>query len=888
MSLRKTPVTSWLVSIVVAVSLLAIVLGNQQIVASIDQQLNENWRGQYDILVLPAGSALNSDQTSGLVDPNFVSTAGRAGISLEQLARIREIADIEVAAPIGLVGIVNQFALGPSMWLPSQRNEPAEILADGPVMLRLSMVAEYIDARNETVALEVTRNTGYAAVGSWDDFNPETGKEVFLTGGWGDGPFAPEGSDLGTHVVFGPLPAFSHSVVAIDPEAEAELLGERIPSYVSDLLRVPTDRQTGDFEPDDERWDWWLDAVDSDRFTVQHGRIVFAPLTGEDPVLIPLVVREDSSARLRITLSVEYAQITQGQFDSPDLGLGPHLSYETVGSVIVDMSDILLPLSSPATIVPWFGTEGGELGGTAYSERDSSLNPMLIGRPDFVPSEAPEGVALPGFHVQPLGVVHSDGLTRFEWPGTEGDLVSHGQVRAYRDFTLLSRSGTPLLMAPIGTFSTEELSLTDTSRPSYVPMGTSPSDTARLDDGSLVIANPSQRDFLTVNAGVFTDLAGGEALRGDSPIDAIRVRVAGVDSYTPENQQRILDIAKQIDALGLQARIVAGSSLTEVAIFVPDYHINADGTTSDLGWVTQEWTSLGAVVQVDHAVKSLLATLSWVSFGIVLLGFVIVLLLTSQRQRRPLLVMENVGWTSAERYRYLIGLLAPTLVPILLAALISAIIPSEHRIGFIAAAVAVSVLAILFGAALTIRAELTRSRARRSVAASMPALALRQVLANRTALTLSVLGTAAVGVVTYLAAISYETLRADAGSTRIADYIFSSNAIVFAILVLSGILIGCLLLFLARQAELRTRARHSEILSDLGFTASAFTRQFLFEDVVVAGISLAAAGALLVSSHLIGVSQDGYLWAGIAVVFAVLVRSCAGWLSTRKGPRHAH
>lgn len=67
--------------------------------------VEENFRGSYDVLVRPAGSTSAFEQSEGLVR-QAVTSSTYGGISFEQLAAIRAIPGVEVAAPLATVGYV--------------------------------------------------------------------------------------------------------------------------------------------------------------------------------------------------------------------------------------------------------------------------------------------------------------------------------------------------------------------------------------------------------------------------------------------------------------------------------------------------------------------------------------------------------------------------------------------------------------------------------------------------------------------------------------------------------------------------------------------------------------------------------------------------------------
>ncbi|MFC7591957.1 hypothetical protein ACFQYP_55780 [Nonomuraea antimicrobica] len=91
--------------------------------------VKDNYRAQYDILVRPKGSTTALERSTGLVRANYLSGI-HGGITLDQLAAVKRLDGIEVAAPIGMVGY---FTGSGTVQVPV-----TETLADGErTMLRV-------------------------------------------------------------------------------------------------------------------------------------------------------------------------------------------------------------------------------------------------------------------------------------------------------------------------------------------------------------------------------------------------------------------------------------------------------------------------------------------------------------------------------------------------------------------------------------------------------------------------------------------------------------------------------------------------------------------------------------------------------------------------------
>jgi len=71
--------------------------------------LQENFRSAYDILVRPTADRTPLEQQRDLVRPNFLS-GQFGGITMDQYERVRQVAGVEVAAPIAMLGYAS--ALG--------------------------------------------------------------------------------------------------------------------------------------------------------------------------------------------------------------------------------------------------------------------------------------------------------------------------------------------------------------------------------------------------------------------------------------------------------------------------------------------------------------------------------------------------------------------------------------------------------------------------------------------------------------------------------------------------------------------------------------------------------------------------------------------------------
>jgi putative ABC transport system permease protein len=85
--------------------------------ADVKGVVGANWRGEYDLLVLPRVSA-QTIPGQHLVQVNYLSTA-TSGITLAQYATVAQLPGVQVAAPLEIVGYVLETADIPVVLSPA-------------------------------------------------------------------------------------------------------------------------------------------------------------------------------------------------------------------------------------------------------------------------------------------------------------------------------------------------------------------------------------------------------------------------------------------------------------------------------------------------------------------------------------------------------------------------------------------------------------------------------------------------------------------------------------------------------------------------------------------------------------------------------------------------
>lgn len=624
--------------------------------------VDRNWRGAYDILVRPAGVRLDLERTNGLVEPNFLSFSGRGGISFRQLEQIREISDVEVAAPLATIGNMRYVVTGPVVF--------TSYLPERPTLYRMTVTVSSSDGIEPVLVHEQTIRV---LLGPADLEAPRV-------------PFVAErgsmswGSD-GVAFFLDPLPPIASPVIGVDPVAERELLGAYagfLDAFgpITAMPRAPTvtDFPVSLIAPQ---------FADQESFISALASGPDAATTGSRPV-IPVAVSHTLYASLDVRLQVEQLGEPLDAYPSQENALaaldaaaeavGPGVAL--LGETTLDASALLRPLQRPLLTMLWprSAAVDGQLGQVGVAPE---LLAGLAARPIYDPIEPRPLQQDLSFRIEAVGATTADGepaspdgtsagpggsLRGVEAAYRRIESVELPPLELFRPSWDLDR---PFVFAPIAEFDLGALELPDNPL-NYVPLGAyAPPDTRLVagpdgdPKGSLPMRptlNPT--GLITVPPLAITDLRSAAVLRGNDPIDAVRVRVANLDRFDAVAIRSVERVATAIAELGLDVDIVAGSSPQAVEIYVPSYRFES-GDRRDLGWVEQGWTTLGAAERVERGLSDTniallgLGMLTGVTFAAGLQ------LLQSSVRTREAAILRALGW---DRRRVLVWMSADAVV----------------------------------------------------------------------------------------------------------------------------------------------------------------------------------------------------------------------------------
>ncbi|MCL2465258.1 MAG: hypothetical protein FWF28_09355, partial [Micrococcales bacterium] len=582
---------------------------------TIESTVASNWRGVYDLLVAGNGAlADEAAQTGGLIEQNFTSLTGGGAISDAQIAAIEGLPGVEVAAPLSFIGQLDTSSFG----LQFGADEPDQDASGFFASPRAFDVQMDVTVDDGTGRQSIARSTATVVTGSGDG-GPVIGvygsDDADALAGVGDGIWM-------ANFQLPAVPALSTGLVAVDPQAEVQLLGSAAGFLrpltqfaTAQAMNAPGAELAAIMDPSAaaELKAARAAGAPADQLTsLVHAKNDFAFWNlndaGPPTVVVPLVTSASAYPPLQAT--VTFTPVDLGSTPVTDLvdDTGTGLSDSgkallsaaargTPTSSTVNLNAGLTPLSIPNLNV---ALPGAQVPGGATADSNPSTVPQVAGRVEWTAPSAQQQVGAPAGAATDL-VAAPQGRASL---GIGHQLATEQTYRAQRivNGQLPDQStGNAVLYAPVSTYTPGEVTGTESSA-SYVPLGVYQNDAVTVSQpgahqGAQLASSFSGLGAALASPGAITSLAAAKALTGRTGADVVRVRVAGITGYSPAALDKIGAVAQQIQAMGLDVRVVAGSSLGPVGVYLPQYF--ADG--SDLGWTTQEWTSLGAAARVEQA-----------------------------------------------------------------------------------------------------------------------------------------------------------------------------------------------------------------------------------------------------------------------------------------------
>lgn len=365
-----------------------------------------------------------------------------------------------------------------------------------------------------------------------------------------------------------------------------------------------------------------------------------------------------------------------------------------LGTISADARQLLDPFSTQAFTMPWLGSTSatpengpsGFIGGWfGQAARSSPARPTMKDGVRTLESTGYLGNDVQDYWGGDPSVWVKRGL------GTAtGSQSTYSDVQTEQVVQDFDGGGSSFL--PVGGFDADDLVAAEDPL-SYVPLGAyDPAGMTLVADASGAATGPTELKPLAGGLGLvgarttaIADIAAVSSALQTPTMDAVRVRVAGVDRYDGAGIAAVGAVADEIEKLGLSATIVAGSSPQTVRMAVDGY---AFGTTDAagvqkvgaLGTVEQQWSALGAAAKlgtsVSQATLALLATVLAATLALFAVGS-----LSGRGTRRSeSATLRTVGWTRGRIMRWLLAEQWPAVVAVLLAGGLAVLLAADDAL----------------------------------------------------------------------------------------------------------------------------------------------------------------------------------------------------------------
>lgn len=558
---------------------------------TVETHLQKQWKSAYDLVVLPHGQVFTDAE---LLEPNYLNGI-YGGISNEQYEQIKALADIEVAAPVSILGY---------MPLALNFKNPFEIAGDETALYKTEITETYNDGFSEKTLQKVET---YGAA-NW--FGASDGLGFFA------------GYEGGVSLRQNQL------IIGIDPVEEAKLVGLDQATVASKTSRY--------LETDEE-----IQALGEDGKPVPED----SPASANRIFEIPVLLNEGSFSSSTFNVSLEKLDIPfesaeEQQTATDKIRDGGGRAYlEAAEKTEVDS----FRLTGSKFEETFFGKlmepdadSGIEVSGTQLVYKSSNLDYAKVASP--FPSRWSESFSVSNQPVKLEDPIFADGLPAngFRMP----EIIPHET----------NEMGVPLLpilkLDIVGTYSPRKLNISND------PLTELPLETYRPATADIVLGSnkeplnpigqfkgaPGPTGLLTSPPNLLTTIEAAEEIIGGSSISSIRVKVADIEEMGESAQQKLDELKAEIEAMtGLDVFITRGSSPQSTIIEVKE-----EGTS--LGWIEQPWIHVGAAITIFREAS---LGYSSVLLAVLLIGAMYILATTYVSyltRKREYSILLALGW----------------------------------------------------------------------------------------------------------------------------------------------------------------------------------------------------------------------------------------------------
>ncbi|MBB4826291.1 ABC-type antimicrobial peptide transport system permease subunit [Sporosarcina luteola] len=550
----------WILFLILIVILCTICFGymgalsfSNQIVIQAKEDLDKNWRYQYDLLVTPASVDISEGLEEGWLAPQS-SIASYGGISFADLQEIRDIPGIKVAAPLSLLGYVEVQGLGAYYTADEKgaysRSRLLTTTFDG---LSDITIYDFVDVREYS---EIFGSNPY----EWDPSNYTDLSNQLAEENDGWRTYMPAGFPL--------RQPNSLMVIAVDPVSENQLY------TLDDSLTIGN--------------------------TLAHAEI----MKDNGVPTLPFIVLGNSQSTLQEQVTIERIHVPEHVSQQEFEGNATEYLLNQPRTLLVDISENMYSEE-------WrYAT--GELiltGGNTYEFRDklglssetwvSRLTPIsftFLGDQSGIPNMKAKTVEKSEWDERQIPI--------YKTPSeNDGSLPFNYTIIDYYD---------PEKITPLFKGSWKPGDPTDV----YTPHHSMIIKNGAGDEiePTPLFPLPFNDTYYTGSPDAITTLKAAEIFYNDQDyISSIRVVVDGVEERTDESQLKVEKVAREImDRTGHQVHILLGSSASKVHIDLGNENPVSAGTVEE-GW-QQSGVSWSIQEQIEQSNVVLFIYLSLVGF----------------------------------------------------------------------------------------------------------------------------------------------------------------------------------------------------------------------------------------------------------------------------------
>jgi hypothetical protein len=566
----------------------------------VQQEINQNWRPAYDLLVLPAQAKIGT----GLVIAPDTFEAYNGGISISQYQQLRKLSGIAVAAPVAFLGYV-QLPVPSIFFQPDGHPLP-------PGYYQLDWTLTSFDGQHNIVEQQ-----------QQVFFHQVTPSEC-----------APSGATIMNsatiNLLCGNSPVFQGAMSSQQSQTYASpyllntgtfLLAAIDPTEENQLVHLKNYTQGGMLAP-------------GQSISARAGSSVNQPMYN-----VPILVNSHLPGRIMLQAHLSRVETPQNSNVAAQGGVAylKGMPEQTIfhGTIPVSQND---PHNFTGHALDWNGTSWQATASPPPGYAGSLLTYTPSGL-TYQATRSPTGTNEPAYTLVPVAAQGNEPVFRTIHPYPFAS-IGQGSIPPY------------YFIQPVGTYNGEELATQFSNALNWLPDSTyAAAPTILRYDTSGQAVKPVQLLPTTNDAGfllqpplALTTLTVAQQLKGNNCISMIRVRLSGSIRADQQGWLHISQVAQEIrQRLGLQVIVTAGSSPQPTLVYVP----GTVGTTQAAnvsGWVEERWIHVGA--SLVYGQRS--ATIQWILLGCVLLvclGYFCVMFNAQfASQQRDITILSALGW----------------------------------------------------------------------------------------------------------------------------------------------------------------------------------------------------------------------------------------------------